>query len=140
MQPHAQALVATATFTVDTWDQVESHEHGTASVGHARLAKTFAGDLEGSSRVEMLAVTAADETSRAYVAMEEFDVAVHGKAGTFVVVHHGVQGGGADAAGWTVAPGSGSGELDGIAGTATLDRGDDGTHTFTLEYTLGAEQ
>lgn len=132
-------LTATASFTVDEWEPVDARSHGTAQVGHARLHKTFAGDIVGASIVNMLAATAGDQESRAYVAMEEFDVAVDGRAGTFVLMHHGIQGGANDGASWTIAPGSGAGELEGIAGTAQLSQGDDGSHSLVLEYALGPE-
>ena len=132
-------LSASATFVVDEWEPVDARSHGDAQVGHARLRKTFSGDITGTSRVDMLAATAADQQSRAYVAMEEFDVVVDGHAGTFVLMHLGIQGGANEAASWTIAPGSGSGELAGIAGTAQLERHEDGTHTFVLEYSLGPE-
>lgn len=132
-------LTATASFTVEDWEPVDARTHGTAQVGHARLRKTFTGEVEGSSRVEMLAATAADGQSRGYVAMEELDVTVDGHAGTFVLMHHGIQGGPNEGASWTIAPGSGSGDLAGIAGTAQLAKQEDGSHTFVLEYSLGPE-
>lgn len=132
-------LTANATFTIEGWEEVDARTHGDAQVGLARLEKAFTGDIVGMSRVDMLGVTAADEASRAYVALETFEVELDGRPGTFVLVHHGIQGGANEGASWTIAPGSGSGELAGIAGTAQLTRHDDGSHTFTLEYSLGAE-
>jgi hypothetical protein len=35
-----------------------------------------------------------------------------------------------------VLSGSGTGEMAGLSGTAEITRHDDGSHTFTLEYTL----
>ncbi|MCW2926044.1 MAG: hypothetical protein JWM86_12 [Thermoleophilia bacterium] len=130
---------ATATFVIDSWEERDARTHGGAAVGRAELAKTFSGDIVGTSRVDMLGVTAEDEQSRAYVALEEFDVAVDGRAGTFVLVHHGIMGGTNDGGSWTIAPGSGSGELSGISGTAQLVRHDDGSHELVLEYSLGPE-
>lgn len=132
-------LTATASFTVEEWEPVDARSHGEAQVGHARLRKRFTGDIVGTSRVDMLAVTAADEQSRAYVGMEEFDVTVDGHSGTFVLMHLGIQGGANDGASWTVAPGSGSGDLAGIAGTAQIVQDEDGAHELVLEYSLGPE-
>lgn len=130
---------ATAAFTVDEWDEVDRRTHGDAAISVARLAKTFTGDVVGVSRVDLLGVTAADERSRAYVALETFDVTVDGRAGTFVLVHHGIQGGANESGSWTIAPGSGSGELAGMAGTAQLTRHEDGSHDLVLEYSLSVE-
>jgi hypothetical protein len=77
-------------------------------------------------------LTAVTETSRAYVAFERLAVAVQGRKGTFVLHHT------ASEAGMSlrVLPGSGTGELTGISGTAEIIQDEAGTHTFKLDYDL----
>jgi len=47
-------MKATARFVTDDWAEIDSRQHGDAAVGHARLSKTFTGDIVGTSRVDML--------------------------------------------------------------------------------------
>lgn len=125
-------MAATAAFTVDNWEP-QSSEEDTPGAQFARVAisKTFTGEVEGTSTVEML--TAVSEVSRAYVGFERLDVAVQGRKGTFVL-HHSASDAGMSL---TVLTGSGTGELAGINGTAAITQDDAGAHTFTLTYELG---
>jgi hypothetical protein len=77
-------------------------------------------------------LTASNATSRAYVAFERLDVSVDGRKGAFVLHHS------ADDSGLTlkILTGSGSGELTGISGTASIDMDAEQNHTFTLTYEL----
>lgn len=120
---------AIAAFTLDKWEPQATDKTAGVEFARVAIAKTFTGEVEGTSTVELL--TAVNETSRAYVAFERLDVAVHGRRGTFVLHHT------ASDAGMTlrILTGSGSGELDGITGVAEIVN-DDGDHTFTLTYEL----
>jgi hypothetical protein len=40
---------------------------------------------------------------------------------------------------WTIVVGSGTDELSGIAGSGRIERHDDGSHTFALDYELPSE-
>ncbi|HEV7974653.1 DUF3224 domain-containing protein [Amycolatopsis sp.] len=119
--------IATAAFTLDKWEPQSTDETAGVEFSRVLIAKTFIGEIEGTSTVEMLA--AGNEISRAYVAFERFDVAVQGRKGTFVL-HHSASDAGAS---WTILTGSGTGELTGISGVAEIVN-DDGGHTFTLTY------
>jgi hypothetical protein len=123
------ASTATAAFTLDKWEPQATDETAGVEFARVALAKTFTGEVAGTSTVEML--TASNETSRSYVAFERLDVAVHGRKGTFVLHHT------ASDAGLTlrILTGSGAGELAGISGVAEIVN-DHGDHTFTLTYEL----
>jgi uncharacterized protein DUF3224 len=130
---------ASGTFEIDSWND-ETYDDGVdAKLSRAHLTKIFAGDLVGTSIVDMLAVSVPAEGSEeyqgaAYVAAERFTGSVHGHAGGFVLVHA------ASAAhGMTVAvvPGSASGDLTGLTGELVINRHEDGSHTYTFEYELG---
>lgn len=115
---------ATASFTVDSFEPVGEPE---GIISSAVLTKTFTGDVEGTSTVRM---TAAAQT--AYVAMELITGSVHGRKGSFVLLHVASP----EDARWVIVAGSGTDELTGLSGTAVLVRHDDGSHTFTVDYDL----
>lgn len=125
---------ATASFTVDAFDPVGAPDggDGDAVVSSALLTKTFTGDVEATSTVRMLAVQPSVAESAAYVALERITGSVHGRKGSFVLLHVATP---AEAR-WQVVDDSGTGELTGLTGVAELVRHDDGSHTFTLDYEL----
>jgi hypothetical protein len=122
-------MTATAAFTLDKWEPQSTDETAGVEFSRVIIAKTFTGEIEGTSTVEML--TAGNEISRAYVAFERFDVALQGHRGTFVL-HHSASDAGAN---WRILTGSGTGELTGISGVAEIVN-DDGDHTLTLVYEI----
>ena len=121
---------ATASFALDKWEPQATDEAAGTEFARVAIAKTFTGAVEGTSTVEML--TASNATSRAYVAFERLDVSVDGRKGAFVLHHS------ADDTGLTlkILTGSGSGELTGISGTASIEIDEEKNHTFTLTYEL----
>ncbi|WP_158888195.1 DUF3224 domain-containing protein [Amycolatopsis anabasis] len=120
-----------ASFTVDSWESANYDEAEGAELGRTSLTKTFSGAIEGSSAVEM--ISGITGTSRAYAAFERLSVSLGGRKGTFVLQHAAFGPEGVDL---RILPGSGTGELTGISGTASIERHQDGSHTFTLSYEL----
>ena len=123
---------ASGTFDVELAPQ-PSEEGGTP--GRMSLAKQFHGDLDGTSRGEMLTAMTAVDGSAAYVAIEEFRGMLHGRSGTFALQHWGTMTRGAQELSVRVVPDSGTGELAGIAGQMTIEIAN-GVHSYALEYTL----
>ncbi len=101
--------------------------------GRMRLAKTFHGDLQGEGAGEMLGLL--KDGSGAYVAMERVSGVLEGRRGAFALVHRGVMEAGAQDLLITIVPGSGEGELAGIAGVFHL-KIEGGVHRYQLEYSL----
>lgn len=127
---------ATATFVLDTFDHAPYDEAEGAVLGKARITKTFTGEVDGTSVVEMIGCHTAAGPA-AYVALERLAVRLHGRAGTFVLQHWAGTGtDGEPGMHLTVVPGTGTGELAGITGNAAI-RVADGVHTFELEYDVG---
>lgn len=125
---------AAATFTVDAWEEAPQPAFPEeAGVLQATLRKTFAGDLVGTSTVLML-MTQNDE-ARAYVAQEYVTAALHGRKGTFILQHSAVDEGGEARGAWLIVPGSGTGDLEGLRGTATFQHDARGAR-LTLDYRL----
>jgi hypothetical protein len=100
------------------------------------IDKEIHGDLEGTSKGQMLTAGTAVNGSGVYVAIEKVSGTLHGRKGTFLLHHTGVMGRGAPRLTITVVPDSGTGELKGIAGKMTIEIVD-GKHSYTLEYRLG---
>lgn len=105
------------------------------SIGRFSLDKTYRGELEGASAGEMLSAGNPATGTAGYVAIEQVTGTLHGKSGSFALQHFGTMHDGAFDLNVRVVPGSGTGDLEGIAGTlAIIIAG--GKHSYTLEYTL----
>ena len=101
------------------------------------LDKHFHGDLEATSKGQMLTAATSVPGSAAYVAIERITGTLHGRTGTFVLQHSGTLTRGAPHQNITVVPDSGTGQLAGISGTMTINIAD-GKHSYDFEYTLPA--
>ena len=104
-------------------------------LGRLLLHKVFSGDLQGTGEGQMLSAMSDTPGSAGYVAIERFVGTLHGKRGSFVFQHSGTMDRGAQQLSITVVPGSGSGELAGIAGRFSL-RIVDKQHLYDFEFTL----
>lgn len=101
------------------------------------LDKQFHGDLDGTSKGQMIAAGTAVEGSAAYVALEVVTGTLAGRRGTFVLQHNGTMNKGQSSLTVTVVPDSGTGELTGLAGKmAIIIEGK--KHSYDFEYTLPA--
>jgi hypothetical protein len=98
-----------------------------------RIAKTFRGDIEAQSTVEMLSVRA-ENGGAGYVAVERIAGSVHGRSGSFAVLHVGTMAGESQWARWPVVPGSGTGDLARISGEGRIEIAHDGAHQLHLDY------
>jgi hypothetical protein len=100
------------------------------------IDKQFYGDLQGTSKGEMLAAMTTVKGSAGYVAMEQVDGALQGLSGTFVLQHSGTMTRGVQQLAISVVPDSGTGQLAGLAGTMTIAIAD-GKHSYDFEYAIG---
>ena len=109
-------------------------------VTHSRLSidKQWHGDLEGTSKGEMLAAgSGAEGSSGGYVAIERVTGTLAGRTGSFTLQHTGVMKRGTASLTITVIPDSATGQLVGLTGTLAIDI-TDGKHLYDLTYTLPA--
>jgi hypothetical protein len=104
-------------------------------IGRMMIEKRFSGELEGASQGQMLSVGTSVKGSAAYVAIERFSGALHGRTGTFVLHHKGTMNRGVPQLSLTVVPDSGTEQLEGIAGAMAIAIVD-GKHSYDFEYTL----
>jgi hypothetical protein len=106
------------------------------TVGRFGIDKQFMGDLEGTSKGEMMTAETSVEGSAGYVAIERVDGTLRGRKGTFVLLHHGTMKRGSDfKLTITVVPDSGTGQLVGLTGTMSIVI-TDGKHSYEFDYTL----
>lgn len=126
---------ASGTFEVKLTPQATDDSGEGATLGRLSLDKRFHGDLEGTSKGEMLTAGTSVKNSAGYVAIERVSGTLHGRSGTFALQHSGTMTRGAPQLTITVVPDSGTGQLAGLAGTMTIDIAD-GKHSYVFEYTL----
>jgi hypothetical protein len=98
----------------------------------------FRGDLQGTSRGEMLGVMGTVKGSGGYVAMERVNGNLSGRSGTFFLQHSGANRKGESRMTVTVVPDSGTAQLVGLEGTMTITV-ENGQHFYSFEYSLPGE-
>ncbi|HEX4574638.1 MAG TPA: DUF3224 domain-containing protein [Gemmatimonadales bacterium] len=126
---------ATGTFDVTLTPQGPPEQSEGIAVGRMTVDKQFHGDLEGTSKVQMLTAAADSTGAGAYVAIERVTGTLHGRRGSFVLMHSGTRTPDGQHLTVTVAPGLGTGQLAGLAGTMTISVVDK-QHRYALDYTL----
>jgi len=104
-------------------------------LGRMSIDKEFHGDLEGTSKGEMLTTQGAEKGSAGYVAMEVVAGTLAGRSGSFVLQHSGTMARGVPTLSVSVVPDSGTGELIGLTGKMTIDNAT-GKHAYSFEYNL----
>jgi hypothetical protein len=131
---------ASGPFDVKLTPQPAGDDPMDAAVGRLVIDKQFHGELEATSRGQMLASSSASvKGSAGYVAMESVDGALHGRRGTFVLQHNGSMNRGAPSLEIMVVPDSGTDQLSGLAGTMKIEIAPGGKHSYNFEYTITAD-
>ena len=120
----------TGAFTIDKWEGEPGDWHG-AQLQRTEAAKTFTGGLTGTSALEAIMLGVGEDVS-AYVAVERLQVEFDGLEGSFCLLHSATAHGDENQMDLTVIPGSGTGDLVGLTGTAKILPG----HELELEYQL----
>jgi Ni,Fe-hydrogenase I small subunit len=103
------------------------------------LNKQFHGDLEATSKGQMLGADTAVQGSGGYVALELVSGTLNGRRGSFILQHSGFMTKGDATMIVTVVPDSGTEQLSGLAGKMTIIIAD-GKHSYAFDYTFGAVQ
>lgn len=128
---------ATGPFNVKIVPQTpDSEVERAANLGRMTIDKQFHGDLEATSKGEMIAAQTDVKGSAGYVAMERVTGILKGRQGSFVLQHSGTMNRGVPQLSVTVVPDSGTGELKGIAGSMNIIIAPDGKHSYEFTYTL----
>ncbi len=123
---------ARGTFTVDVHPLTPTPAEGIARYS---IDKVLDGDLKATSKGEMFSAGDPKKGVAGYVAIEVVTGTLAGKHGSFALQHSATM----DASGRKmtvlIVPGSGTGELQGIAGTFEIII-EGGKHSYDLAYTL----
>jgi len=104
-------------------------------VGRLSIDKQFHGELEATSKGEMLTTGTTVKGSAGYVAIEQVSGTLKGRTGTFVLQHNGIMDRGTPHLTIAVVPDSGTGQLAGLTGAMTI-KITEGKHFYEFEYKL----
>jgi hypothetical protein len=130
-----KSLRATGPFEVKLNPQPGYNTDPASLLGRMSLDKQFHGDLEATSKGEMLTAMSAMKGSAGYVAMERVTGTLKGRKGSFALQHSGTMARGAQQLVITVVPDSGEGDLQGLEGKMSIEIAD-GKHSYVFEYLL----
>jgi hypothetical protein len=129
---------ATGTFDVKLAPQKPDNEVSeAANLGRMSIDKQFHGDLEATSKGEMLSAMGEIKGSAGYVALERVSGMLAGKKGSFVLQHSGIMDRGKPSLTVSVVPDSGTDELKGLSGTMKIII-EGAKHSYDFEYSLEA--
>jgi hypothetical protein len=125
---------ASGTFEVKLTPQASDDKD--TSLGRMSIEKQFHGDIEGTSKGEMLTGMSSVKGSAGYVAIEKVSGTLKGRHGTFILQHTGIMNRGVLQLSITVVPDSGTDDLVGLTGKMDIKIAD-GKHSYEFEYTIG---
>ena len=128
---------ATSEFAITVWEPAPYDEDVPGpKMTRTVVKKTFTGALAGTSAAELLTCES-ESGSAGYVAMERVDGTLDGRAGTFVIQHGGIFDAttGNPTPYGAIVPGSATGELAGLRGSAEYRHDDQGA-ILTLHYEI----
>jgi hypothetical protein len=128
---------AKGTFEVKITPQTPDGKFEDATMSRMTIDKQFHGDLEATSKGQMLSAMTEVKGSAGYVAMERVTGTLTGRSGSFVLQHSASMTRGAPQLSVTVVPDSGTGQLVGLTGKMDIII-NAGKHSYDFEYTLPA--
>lgn len=115
-------------FEVDLQAQADAD----SPAGRMLIDKSYSGDMTGSGKGQMISKRTEGGTA-VYYAIEEFSGSVKGKTGTFTLIHKGYMSAKSQTLDVAILEGSGSGELEKISGSMTIEQDSTG-HVYELKY------
>jgi len=142
-QPKTGPMHATGPFKVKLTPQVVNPQIAAEigvddhfrTLGRLSIDKHYHGDLEATGTGEMLSMATPVEGSAGYVAIERVVGKLHGREGSFALLHTGIMGRGIQHLVIMVVPDSGTGELTGIGGMMDIAVVE-GEHNYQFQYQL----
>jgi hypothetical protein len=123
---------ARGTFTVNVQPLTPAPAEG---LSRFSIDKQIHGDLEATSKGEMFSGGDPKQGAAGYVAIEVVTGTLKGKNGSFALQHTATMDRTGRKMSVIIVPGSGTGDLKGIAGTFDIQIAN-GQHSYDLEYTL----
>ncbi len=126
---------ASGTFEVKLKPQAADDYADAATLARMTIDKEFRGELEGTSKGQMLSAMTSVKSSAGYVAIERVTGTLSGRTGTFVLQHSGTMTRGVPQLIVSVVPDSGTDGLAGLTGAMSIDISA-GKHGYTFDYAL----
>ncbi|QLY28720.1 DUF3224 domain-containing protein [Nocardia huaxiensis] len=124
---------ATGSIESKSWEQSDFAGGDGPALAVAKGSDLYRGGIEGEAEWQGLTCTAADG-SGSFDSLQRTRCTLGGRTGSFVLRMTGTfEATGDSRADWSVVPGSGTGELAGLAGSGGYES-TAGTHTYTLTY------
>jgi Protein of unknown function (DUF3224) len=133
-QERAVTTHASGKFEVKLTPETLADKAADKTLARMSIDKQFHGDLEASSKGEMLSALTAVKGSAGYVAIERVTGTLKGRKGSFVLQHSATMNRGTPHLHIVVVPDSGTDELTGLAGKMTIDIAPGGQHSYDFEY------
>ena len=109
-------------------------------LGRMSLDKQFHGDLDATSKGEMLSFLDREKQSGGYIAIERVTGTLGGKKGSFVFQHSSTMTRGKPNQNIIVVPDSGTDELAGLKGSMTVNIAEGGAHSYDFEYAFSEDK
>ncbi len=135
--PKGKVITMQAKGTFDVKLAPQEDKAADPTLTRLTIDKQFHGDLEGTSKGQMLGAGTDVKGSAGYVAIERVTGTLAGRSGSFTLQHSGTMDRGAPQLTITVVPDSGTGQLTGLTGRLMI-KITEGKHFYEFEYTLPA--
>jgi hypothetical protein len=137
-QENSVATHASGTFDVKVTPQPPTDFETSVGLARYSLDKELHGEIEGTSKGEMLATNTEVKGSAAYVALEKVTGTLNGRAGSFILQHAASMTSASQQMLITVVPDSGTGQFIGLTGKFIIKIVDK-KHFYEFDYTLPPE-
>lgn len=132
MTQHAQGK-----FDIASWDEEPYVEIDEArKLTRATVTQRFSGDITGDGSVQWLMFYRTDGTAD-FVGLQRVEGKLGDRKGSFVLQTVGAFDGSKASADWTVVPGSGTDDLEGLQGTGRMEAPMGSTASYEFDYKLG---
>ncbi len=133
-QERVASMHVTGKFDVKLTPETLADTAADKTLARMAIDKQFHGDLEASSKGEMLSAVTPVKGSAGYVAIERVTGTLKGRKGSFILQHSATMARGTPHLHIIVVPDSGTEELVGLAGTMTINIAPGGQHSYDFEY------
>ena len=129
---------AQGTFEIKDWDEKTYQQlDGGGKLTEAKVTQKFTGDIEGEGSVIWL-MAYTDPKTATFVGIQRVVGSIGGKKGSFLIVTNGVFDGKTAQGDWSLIEGSGTDDLEGIAGEGTFGAPHGSTAEYEIDYDLAA--
>ncbi len=131
-------MKAKGTFDIEGWDEKSWegknwNEQANPKLTHAKITQHYHGDIEGNATVQFL-MAYPNDSFASIVGMQRVTGKIGERIGSFMIQSVGTFENGVAKSTWSVVPGSGTDDLQGLRGEGTTQAEHNGAQTYTFEY------